>query len=144
MTMMYDSVGNRTTLTEPDGYSYTFGYDALNRPIRLRNPNAYVYTFQYDAAGRRTTLLDSTGITRVYQYDPVGTADHAGGQQLGRDGAGDVRGRVRCGRQPDRSEPNGVVTTWVYDDAYRLTGQQKSGQAATFVYDPAGVRHEVA
>ncbi len=33
---------------------------------------------------------------------------------------------------------DGVVTTWVNDAEYRLTGQEKSGQAATFVYDNAG------
>jgi len=33
---------------------------------------------------------------------------------------------------------DGVVTTWTYDNLYRLTGQQQDQAWATFTYDPAG------
>ncbi len=33
---------------------------------------------------------------------------------------------------------DGVLTTWTYDTAYRLMGQQTSGGWATFTYDGAG------
>jgi RHS repeat-associated protein len=137
LTMVYDSVGNRTTLTEPDGYNYTFGYDELNRCIRLRDPNANVITLQYDTAGQRTTLLDSSGLTRAYAYDPAGRlttqVDYNGATPIGTfidtyNAAG-----IRTGRLQD-----GTAITWVYDNAYRLTEQQKSGQAATFLYDEVG------
>jgi RHS repeat-associated protein len=137
LTMVYDSVGNRTTLTEPDGYNYTFGYDERNHCIRLRDPNANVITLQYDTAGQRTTLLDSSGLTRAYAYDPAGRLttqiDYNGATPIGTfvdsyDAAG-----IRTGRVQD-----GTAITWVYDNAYRLTGQEKSGQRATFSYDAGG------
>jgi len=135
--MLYDSVGKRTTLTEPDGYSYTFAYDELNRCTRLRDPNNNVFTAAYDAGGRRTTLLDSSGLTRAYQYDPTGRLT----TQIDWNGANPivtfVDGYDAVGNRTSRVK-DGVATTWVYDAAYRLTNQQKSGQAATFVYDNAG------
>jgi YD repeat-containing protein len=132
-----DSVGNRTTLTELDGYNYTFGYDELNQCIRLRDPNANVITLQYDTAGQRTTLLDSSGLTRVYAYDLTGRLttqiDYNGATPIGTfidtyNAAG-----IRTGRLQD-----GTAITWTYDGIYRLIGQTKSGQRATFSYDAAG------
>ena len=46
----------------------------------------------------------------------------------------------RTGRNQD-----GVLTTWTYDNSYRLTGQQTSGGYATFTYDAVGntlVKHQ--
>jgi len=124
--MLYDSVGKRTTLTEPDGYSYTFAYDELNRCTRLRDPNNNVFTAAYDAGGRRTTLLDSSGLTRAYQYDPTGRLT----TQIDWNGANPivtfVDGYDAVGNRTSRVK-DGVATTWVYDAAYRLTNQQKSG-----------------
>jgi len=39
---------------------------------------------------------------------------------------------------PGPAVANWAATTWLYDPIYRLTSQQKSGQAATFVYDDGG------
>ena len=91
-----------------------------------------------DGVGKRTTLLDSTGVSRLYQYDPVGRLT----TQVDYDGSSTpivtfVDGYDAVGNRTGRNY-NGVVTTWVYDDAYRLTGQLQSGQRATFAYDPAG------
>ena len=33
---------------------------------------------------------------------------------------------------------DGVTTTWTYDATYRLTGQQKTGEFATYSYDSVG------
>jgi YD repeat-containing protein len=73
--------------------------------------------FSYDAAGRLTTQIEQTSgsvplMTIVDSYDGVGN---------------------RTKRVQD-----GASTTWTYDNGYRLTGQQKVGEWATFVYDAAG------
>ncbi len=137
LTMVYDSVGNRTTLTEPDGYNYTFGYDELNLCTRLSDPNANVITLQYDTAGQRTTLLDSSGLTRAYAYDPAGRLttqiDYNGATPIGTFVDSYNAAGIRTGRVQD-----GVSISWTYDDIYRLIGQTKSGQAATFSYDDGG------
>ena len=93
------------------------------------------YTQQYDADSRRTTLLLGLGSKREYRYDSVGRITtqieyNAAGQRIYTmvDSYDAVGNRVK-------RVANGNPTTWLYDDAHRLIGQQKSGQAATFAYD---------
>jgi len=91
-----------------------------------------------DGVGKRTTLLDSTGVSRLYQYDPVGRLT----TQVDYDGSSTpivtfADGYDAVGNRTGRNY-NGVITTWVYDDAYRLTGQLQSGQRATSVYNGSG------
>ena len=90
---------------------------------------------QSDADSRRTTLLLGLGSKRRYEYDSVGRITtqielNSSNQRIytmvdSYDAVGNRTGR----------NTNGNPTTWLYDDAYRLTGQQKSGQTATFAYE---------
>lgn len=78
--------------------------------------NGTTRAYAYDANSRLTTQIELNGstqlVTIVDSYDAVGN---------------------RIGRNLD-----GVVTTWTYDDLYRLTHQDKTGQVCTYVLDPVG------
>jgi RHS repeat-associated protein len=131
----YDAVGNRTTMALVGTGTFSYDYDAVDRLKTMVTPAGERYTQQYDADSRRTTLLLGLGSKREYRYDSVGRITtqieyNAAGQRIytmvdSYDAVGNRIGRVT----------NGNATTWLYDDAYRLIGQQKSGQTATFVYD---------
>jgi YD repeat-containing protein len=138
-TMGYDAVGNRTTLIDPDGGRFTYTYDAINRIELVIDPDANRTTFMYDRADRRTTMVDANGSTRKYQYDNVGRLttqiEYVTSSNLpfitlidGYDAVGNRVSHVQ----------DGVSTTWVYDDIYRLIRQEKSGERATFSYDAVG------
>ena len=131
----YDQNGNRTLMVDPSGGRFTYQYDELDRLKSMHVPTGQRYTQQYDADSRRTTLLLGLGSKREYRYDSVGRVTtqieyNAAGQRIytmvdSYDAVGNRIGR----------NTNGNPTTWLYDDAYRLIGQQKSGQRATFAYD---------
>ncbi|GMV87963.1 MAG: hypothetical protein AMXMBFR81_08940 [Chthonomonas sp.] len=131
----YDAVGNRTTMALVGTGTFSYDYDEVNRLKTMVTPAGERYTQQYDADSRRTTLLLGLGSKREYRYDSVGRITtqieyNAAGQGIytmvdSYDAVGNRIGR----------NTNGNPTTWLYDEAYRLIGQQKSGQAATFSYD---------
>jgi YD repeat-containing protein len=122
----------------PDGGVFTYQYDSVNRITTLVDPDVKVITFQYDVAGRRTTMLDANGSKRQYTYD---TADRLTTQiELNASNVPiitmiDTYDNVgnRTGRTKDD-----VVTTWTYDNGYRVLEQQTAGGFATFAYDNAG------
>jgi len=144
--MGYDAVGNRTTLTDPDSGNFAYAYDKTNKLERVIDPDGDRTTFQYDRADRRTTLIDANGTIRKYQYDATGRLttqiEYVTSSNLpfvtmvdSYDAVGNRVSHVQ----------DGVVTTWVYDDIYRLTRQEKSGERATFSYDAVGnilVKHQ--
>jgi RHS repeat-associated protein len=64
----YDKNGNRTTMTDPQGFETVYDYDALNRLITLTSHQG-VFTFGYDDASRRNSLTYPNGVTASYNYD---------------------------------------------------------------------------
>lgn len=138
MTATYDAVKNRTKLTDPDAGAYSYAYDALNRVASMVVPAGHVYTGQYDAAGRNTTIQVGLGSTRQFGYDPVGRTTSV--IELGAALAPIatlVDSYDGIGRKTTSNRDN-TVTSYVYDNADRLTGQQLSGAYATFNYDAVG------
>ena len=138
----YNNIGNRLTMTDPDGGETTYSYDAANRLVSLTNPlgqtTSYTYddanrltrkdchneayaTYTYDAANRLLTLANknSSGATissYTYEYDSVGN-------------------RVKM------TEADGNETTYAYDDLYRLTGvTYPDSTSAAYTYDAVGNR----
>jgi YD repeat-containing protein len=67
----YDTVSNRTSLTNPDGSVTTYGYDTLNRLNDLANTWAGSFGFAYDALSRTSSLTRPNGVNTSYVYDSV-------------------------------------------------------------------------
>lgn len=131
----YDPVGNRVTLTEPDGNTTTYQYDADNRRVRETNaagdvtliaydgvdnvigttaPNGNVTTNAYDADNRLTQVTDSAGAAGSHGYDPAGN-------------------RIR------HTDGNGNTTAYGYDALNRVTAITDAlGHTATTQYDAVG------
>ena len=131
----YDAVGNRTTMALVGTGTFSYDYDAVDRLKTMVTPAGERYTQQYDADSRRTTLLLGLGSKRKYQYDSVGRLTTQVEYNASNQGIYTMVDSYDAVGNRVKRVANGNPTTWLYDDAYRLTGQQKSGQAATFAYD---------
>jgi RHS repeat-associated protein len=149
----YDAVGNRLTLTEPDGNTTTYRYDANNRRIQETNaagdvtsttydgvgnviattaPNSDVATNTYDNVNRLTQVSDSAGLVSTYTYD-------AQGNRLSRgDGNGNTTAYTydAVNRLITATDPLGRVTTAQYDSVGNETGvTDRDGNTTTYTYD---------
>ena len=144
LTYSYDAASQRKYLIEPEGARFTYVFDAIGRTSYVTNPQAQRATYSYDAASRvtgthfanttrasylydnanrllRVANLTSTNTTLssfVYAYDGVGNRKHV-------------------------VEVTGNRVTWLYDNTYQLTNEQRSGSNSyniTYTYDAAGNR----
>ncbi|HEX8307661.1 MAG TPA: hypothetical protein VF645_04505, partial [Allosphingosinicella sp.] len=80
---LYDSEGNRTRITHPDGNYFTYETDGLGRPTWIReNGGQPLNAYTYDRAGRRATSgwgattygYDHAGRLQSLSHDLVGTS----------------------------------------------------------------------
>jgi len=131
----YDAVGNRTTMALVGTGTFSYDYDAVDRLKTMVTPAGERYTQQYDADSRRTTLLLGLGSKREYRYDSVGRITTQIEYNASNQGIYTMVDSYDAVGNRVKRVANGNPTTWLYDDAHRLIGQQKSGQAATFAYD---------
>lgn len=131
----YDAVGNRLTVTEPDGNTTQDTYDAKNRRIEERNaagditittydlvnnlacvtaPNQNKTCNTYDALNRVIQVTDSIGLIETNTYD----ADN---------------------NRTSHGDGNGNVTTFTYDALNRVvTATDPLGKTTTTQYDLVG------
>ncbi|KAA0239717.1 MAG: RHS repeat protein [Armatimonadetes bacterium] len=133
----YDPNGNRTGLNLVGTGLFTFTFDSLNRLATAQKPGNALYTLSYDGDSRRTTMMLGNGTTRGYQFDNRGQLT----TQIEFSGATPlctiVDGYDPVGNRLTRNL-DGNPITWSYDDLYRLTGQMKPGQVATYTLDGVG------
>ncbi|HQU17313.1 MAG TPA: RHS repeat-associated core domain-containing protein, partial [Gammaproteobacteria bacterium] len=107
----YDRDGNRLSITNPLGNTWTATYDALNRRASITNPAQGVTQFQYDLHNHLTQLTAPNGATTRYSYDGLGDLLSE---------ASPDRGRVaftynRVGEPRTRTDARGITATFHYD-----------------------------
>ena len=111
----YDNLDRVVQVTSPQGW-VKYGYDILDRRIRMETPQQIV-TYDYDNEGNLRTITQGSEVTTL-EYDENNS-----------------RSRL--------TYPNGIVATYVYDDAGRLTDltYDKNGtviESLSYLYDPNG------
>ncbi|MDO8445254.1 MAG: RHS repeat-associated core domain-containing protein [Deltaproteobacteria bacterium] len=72
VSYQYDSIGNKTKLTYPEGSTVTYSYDTANRLKSIVNGGGRTYTYSYDSLGRRSKLSLPNGTSANYSYDASG------------------------------------------------------------------------
>ncbi len=152
-THTYDPLGNRLTITEPDGNTSTSQYDADDRRIKETNaagdvtmttydgvgnmitvtaPNLNVTTNTYDSLNRLVTVTDSAGTVGSYTYDPVGNRLSA------TDGNGNTTSRLydAVNRLITTTDPLAQSTATQYDaEGNAVKISDRNGNATTYTYD---------
>jgi len=135
----YDAEGNRTSATDPNQHTTTYGYDALNRLVTALDPASGETRYGYDAQNNLTAVTDPRGNTTTYGYDGLGnqtqlTSPDSGLTTSGYDAAGN---RIR------QTDARGITATYTYDALNRLTAIHYPDPAedVSFTYDagPNGI-----
>ncbi|HEV7767942.1 MAG TPA: DUF6531 domain-containing protein, partial [Thermoanaerobaculia bacterium] len=147
-TFTYDAQGRRTGASNSfANFIYTF--DALNRLTSKHNTlTGYKSIYDYDAAGntaKLTTLYGNaatTLATTTYSYDAKNRLAAISDTLFGKF----TFGYDPMDRRTELEYPNGIVASYDYDDAYRLTAMVSKDAAGAVVdawsyrYDSVGNR----
>ncbi|HAX7075450.1 TPA: RHS repeat protein, partial [Escherichia coli] len=129
----YNAAGDLTTVIAPDGSRNGTQYDAWGKAI-CTTQGGLTRSMEYDAAGRVIRLTSENGSHTTFRYDVLDRLI----QETGFDGRTqryhhDLTGKLI------RSEDEGLVTHWHYDEADRLTHRTVNGESR-YLYDPLGRR----
>jgi RHS repeat-associated protein len=125
ITMLYDDLGQQTSLTDPDAGTTTYRYDPLNRLTYQKSANGDETKQFYDTYGRLQKITDGVGITQ-YEYEYYTTP----GAEFGK-------------LQKQSTISSGPYESYTYDELGRVKTTTKYIDATnqytyTTVYDQAG------
>ncbi|HHA4467792.1 TPA: RHS element protein, partial [Escherichia coli] len=133
MRYEYNAAGDLTAVIAPDGSRNGTQYDAWGKAIRTTQ-GGLTRSMEYDAAGRVIRLTSENGSHITFRYDVLDRLI----QETGFDGRTqryhhDLTGKLI------RSEDEGLVTHWHYDEADRITHRTVKGEPAEqWQYDERG------
>jgi len=134
----YDAVGNRASISYPNGTSQVYGYDELNRLVSLEtfdSTGALVALFDYtlDVTGRRTAITELDGRATDYTYDLLYRLTS---ESITDSDAGDYSATYTYDAVGNRSGQtiNGEVTAYSYDVNDRIVEQGST----FYTYDENG------
>jgi len=113
LAYQYDADGNRTQITHPDGWFFSYAYDGLDRMEHTDwNPGGTRFlTLVYDAQGRRYSTNRASSWT-YYTYDPVS--------------------RLASDTQSFASGTSNTTATFGYNPASQIVSQGRSNDAYAF------------
>ncbi len=153
----YDELNRLVRVQLPDGTVRTMEYDAAGRLTAEVDGTSARRTHEYDAASQRTATVEATGRRTEHSYDAAGNRTQIrlpDGRVIGftydalnrltrsdyPDGSALVTTYRPDGRKATETDARGVLSTFGYDTAGRLTSVQQSGvaTASSFIYDETG------
>ncbi|TGK20300.1 hypothetical protein EHO61_05300 [Leptospira fluminis] len=71
LSYTYETHGQLSSATDPEGNVSTFGYDSAGRKISSRDPNSGAVNYTFDSSGRISTQTDARGKTLTFGYDAL-------------------------------------------------------------------------
>ena len=155
-TYSYDTVGNRTGVTDPMGRTTTTAYDTMNRVVSVTDAGSRITQYSYDLAGQLTQQTSPAGRATTYTYDNGGQLtsvanalaqtesyeyDNLGRQTRVIDPRGNSTyyGYDAAGQLTSVTDALSGVVSFSYDAGGRLTGlTNANGKSTTFTHDVLG------
>ncbi|MDR6973167.1 RHS repeat-associated core domain-containing protein [Leifsonia shinshuensis] len=150
----YDTDGNLTAVTDPNGHITRYTVDPLGRTTSETNAVGNTSRTTYTAAGRTASVVTGTGATTAYGYDrrgdlirqdaagAIATFEYDGEQKLiAVTDPGGVTGFTydKDGRTTTQIDQQGGRLHTAYDAAGQTTGVTlPTGQKLSYTYDQAG------
>lgn len=160
VTYTYDNANRLTTITQ-NASTVTIGYDYVGRRTSVTYPNTNSITYAYNAASELTSLTYKQGVTTLgdltYTYDLAGNRIKTGGTlartnlppALTTTNYNANNQQTTFGTTTETYDLNGnlatttdagVTTTYTWNARNQLTGISKTGFTASFTYDSFGRR----
>lgn len=145
----YDSVGNQTSVTYPDGTTATKEYDLVHNLTKVVEEDGRTTTYEYDGMGRVTHMEYPDGWVEDYHYDSIGqllAIEDTDPSQKDMKQQKNVFEYDVCGnmtREYMRGNGTGEATTdvtYTYDELHRVTSAKELyGNAwRSYQYDSLG------
>ena len=131
---VYDSNGNRLTVTDPLNHATHRAFDALSRVAAITDPAGGVTTWSYDAHDRPVRVTDANSGVTTYVYDGFGGMI----QRVSPDSGTTVYHYDPDGNQSQRVDGAGAITNYSYDALDRVKTVAYPADAsenATYTYD---------
>lgn len=141
VSMEYDDVGNRTSLTDPDAGTMTYEYDAAGRELRRTDARGKTIATAYDYLGRVTSVISDWETTK-YTYGTSGS--YAMRLQNCTNSVGtvgyvyDTFGRLQTELRYILSVPFLTAATYEYDKSGNIVKRGWSNLTVNYDYDSYG------
>jgi RHS repeat-associated protein/uncharacterized repeat protein (TIGR01451 family) len=137
----YDAMGNRRSMTDPDGGVTYYFYDALDRLERLVNPLGETTIWQYNQRGLISKVIWPNDTWAELSYDALGRITDlahrkAGGAAL----AHYTYTYDAVGNRLTQSEDGYGTTAYTYDALNRLVRATGPDGTLAYAYDAVGNR----
>jgi YD repeat-containing protein len=134
---IYNKVGNRIRVIDPNGYETNFEYDAMNRVTKKIDPLDNTWEYAYDLAGNLVSMTDGNEAVTGFTYDAknqLGLIDYPAPEH-------DVSFTYDAlGQRISMTDGLGT-TTWIYDALGRLISvTDPNNKTVGYVYDASGNR----
>uniref|UniRef100_UPI004055E844 RHS repeat-associated core domain-containing protein n=1 Tax=Candidatus Electrothrix sp. TaxID=2170559 RepID=UPI004055E844 len=141
----YDLLGNRLSVTDPEGYVFRAEYDLQNRLRTKQDAEGYEWEYNYDPMGNLLSVLNPRGYASSYAYTPTNRLQSVSNPE--------AHTRTLAyngnGKLTQVTDPMGTVTSFAYNELDRrsevirnyqpaVAPDQQTNVSSKFEYDLAG------
>ena len=112
----FDAAGNLTQKTDQAGRVTSIAYDTADRVTSTTDPALKVTSYEYNARSQRTAVVDALAQRYEFVLDALGRVT-----QEKKDTATKSFQYDSAGNRSQRTDYNGAITNYSYDDLNRLT-----------------------
>lgn len=134
----YNSLGFRTSSTDPNGNLTRTKYNARGRPVEITHPDGSKECWRYTKKGLLSRHTDQEGITTLYHYDTHGRIISQ--YCMAFDGTifGNQSFIYRGLKLASEVDTDGKITYYLYDGAGRKISEEYCGKLVRYSYDTRG------
>jgi RHS repeat-associated protein len=138
----YDTLNNRTKITDPFGLAVNYQYDSLGRVSNIQ-ADSKIFSYEHYADGMIKAVNYPNGLKTEYTYDNMNRLTSLINKRNGTALSQFSYQYDGCSNIISVNE-NGQVTTYQYDALNRLTGiSRPGGEIITYQYDSRGNRTQM-
>ncbi|MCI5164645.1 MAG: RHS repeat protein [Candidatus Electrothrix sp. GM3_4] len=141
----YDLLGNRLSVTDPEGYEFKAEYDLQGRLVKRQDAESFEWEYSYDPMGNLLAELNPRGYTASYTYTPTNRLQSVSNpEEHTKTLAYNANGSLT-----ELKDPMSIMTAFTYNDLDRRISRIRNYQPAVaadnetnvttiFEYDLAG------
>jgi RHS repeat-associated protein len=145
VSFTYDLLGNRLSVTDPEGYAFKAEYDVQGRLVKRQDAESFEWEYSYDPMGNLLAELNPRGYTTAYSYTPTNRLQSVTNpEEHSKTFAYNANGSLT-----ELKDPRGIITAYSYNELDRRVSKIRNYKPAVnpdnatnvttkFEYDLAG------